>query len=948
MAKRAEEGGCEKRPVTDAEAAFIVGAGGKTKSKLSTVSGAQIDLVGPKPSERGEKGGTVNGNHLEIRGSPDARKRARKYIEFLIKQRQGPVNIEDPSAHDDLTILVVPADTVSYVTGARGSSLRLVEEEWGALLFFLQVDPKNPPSSVDPNRTERLAIFGPERSRRGAELKVMATIETKSRGYFTKNLTAQICEDDRFATDTVYIQDEDYNYAIGRAGTTRRKLARASHCIVEYVGKLAHFCGSKQQRTRAREYMSWLLMQRVGKGVVVDHRGREDVSCVVVPTNCIGYVSGHKGQSLRQIEEETSTFCFVEGQADDGEAEKTLMIFGRREDRQTAETLVWDRVSNKIDEGAAPNSNTGEDRYGSRKGKGKDKGKGSSWQDRQDGKGGKNGGGSKGNNRQDYKTANGDEKPEKRGTIGPPPPNLPPADEKKPQWRTGADGESEFLAITDKDAAFLMGPGGKTKRKIAGVSGALLELNTNVLAIKGNSDEREKAKKYVQLVIAQRIGPVHLTEADSNGDLSIMEVPADAVSFVTGAKGSFLRQVEDEFGTLLFFIDFDKTNRRDQVERLAIFGQMRDRRGAELKVMSAIEMKHQGYFTVRDIKRPEYDTTEGFGTDRMKIEEDDYSYALGKGGATRKKIARASGCIIEYVGELAYLSGSKKERTRAREYLTWLFQQRIGAVEVNYTNRDDVTVLQVPKDCVGFVTGHKGTSLRAVEDATGAFCFIEGGRDDPHRDPKPLLVFGNEKSRKEAEIRLRAKIEQKLVEGWVAEDDRGGDGYGKKGGKGGGKKGGKGDSSISGKAADAVAASPAAGGHPASRPKEEPQSQPQDDDEAWGDWGGSSEDDVPKSAAPSGGGSAQVATPHAASPNKAATAGGQAPRQQPGSPYPYQQPAGYATAAGATRPSGSPSGSLRVGGEELRDVELPPQLLHEEAWPDLADMAGGPKKGKRR
>jgi len=75
MAKRAEEGGCEKRPVTDAEAAFIVGAGGKTKSKLSTVSGAQIDLVGPKPSERGEKGGTVNGNHLEIRGSPDARKR---------------------------------------------------------------------------------------------------------------------------------------------------------------------------------------------------------------------------------------------------------------------------------------------------------------------------------------------------------------------------------------------------------------------------------------------------------------------------------------------------------------------------------------------------------------------------------------------------------------------------------------------------------------------------------------------------------------------------------------------------------------------------------------------------------------------------------------------------------------------------------------------------------
>jgi len=76
---------------------------------------------------------------------------------------------------------------------------------------------------------------------------------------------------------------------------------------------------------------------------------------------------------------------------------------------------------------------------------------------------------------------------------------------------------------------------------------------------------------------------------------------------------------------------------------------------------------------------------------------------------------------------------------RAREYLLWLFRQRVGPVEVSYDGREDVTVLQVPKDCVGFVTGHKGTALRSVEDATGTFCFIEGGRSDPNRDPKPLL-----------------------------------------------------------------------------------------------------------------------------------------------------------------------------------------------------------------
>jgi len=228
----------------------------------------------------------------------------------------------------------------------------------------------------------------------------------------------------------------------------------------------------------------------------------------------------------------------------------------------------------------------------------------------------------------------------------------------------------------------------------------------------------------------------------------------------------------------LFFLDFNKSCKRDQLERLAIFGALRDRRGAELKVMAAIEMKQPFFFTRRDSALPLQDPQEGFSTDRLVIEEDDYSYALGKGGATRRKIARASGCIIEYIGRYAYLSGVKKERIRAREYLNWLFRQRVGPVEVDYANREDVTVLAVPKDCVGFVTGHKGTSLRLVEDNTGTFCFIEGGRDDPHRDPKPLLIFGTAEARREAEEQLKQRIDLKLVEGWVHEEGGGGGGHG--------------------------------------------------------------------------------------------------------------------------------------------------------------------------
>jgi hypothetical protein len=41
----------------------------------------------------------------------------------------------------------------------------------------------------------------------------------------------------------------------------------------------------------------------------------------------------------------------------------------------------------------------------------------------------------------------------------------------------------------------------------------------------------------------------------------------------------------------------------------------------------------------------------------------------GKGGLTRRKIARAAHCVIQYVGSVAFIAGRKEERGRARDYL---------------------------------------------------------------------------------------------------------------------------------------------------------------------------------------------------------------------------------------------------------------------------------------
>ena len=96
------------------------------------------------------------------------------------------------------------------------------------------------------------------------------------------------------------------------------------------------------------------------------------------------------------------------------------------------------------------------------------------------------------------------------------------------------------------------------EEKIARVSGAELDLfeQTLSLEIRGSEAERKRAKRYVECVMAQRVGPVTIDDGEGDEDLTVIQVPTEAVGFVTGSQGNFLRQVEEEWGTLMFFADF--------------------------------------------------------------------------------------------------------------------------------------------------------------------------------------------------------------------------------------------------------------------------------------------------------------------------------------------------------------------------------------------------------
>jgi len=324
------------------------------------------------------------------------------------------------------------------------------------------------------------------------------------------------------------------------------------------------------------------------------------------------------------------------------------------------------------------------------------------------------------------------------------------------------------MKITDDDAAFVLGKGGKTKEKIARVSEAEIELFERdlILEFRGSKLQRRRAKKYAEGVMAQRTGPVNITADYDDGDLTMLQVPQEAVGFVTGRAGNFLRSIEEQWRTLMFFCEVGGSRNKDY-EKLAIFGDIRGRRGAELLVLSAVETKVPGYLDkIKDdvMNRDRgKDETGTWGTDTLTFQDDELSYALGKQGTTRKKLERSSGAVVQYIGHQAFFSGTKEVRRKAKEYMKWLFDQLEGPVHVDTDNRDDCTLVDIPSDCVGYITGARRATLGFMEEEWGVLMFFMNRRDDPkgRGASEKLIICGPERGRRGAELKVMSGVEAK-------------------------------------------------------------------------------------------------------------------------------------------------------------------------------------------
>lgn len=853
-----DKGGARRDPRTaeimqlsEMDSAFILGRGGKTKHKIARVSGAALELH--------EHNCTV-----EIVGPEPERRRARKYINLVRAQRVGPVHVSQEHDDGDLTMIPVPSNCVGFVTGSQGNFLRTCEEEWSTLMFFC--DYQGPGGNED---SENLAIFGSRAGRTGAELKVMAAIEAKLPSYFTKELSQEFFSQEDWGRDTIPLEDEELSFALGKDGSTRKKLAKASGCILEYVGHVAFLAGSLPARRRARDYLSWLLKQRTGT-VYVDTSSRNDVTVVEIPQDLEAVASCFKSMTLRGIEQETKTFCFLEGNSSKSER---LLIFGHdKAGRDKAKSIALAKIDERV-------RNQEEDwDYGwSKKGSGGDRYYGQEASEISDtfllrgdisvhvmiqtGPNGEdpviedveNASGTKLTLAKDkamiqitgpsekvsqakrllqqfadkFVTCKVKMQPQITAALANkvshyirPMPWISTAevDEQKDLLKIQGHQDSvdqtfkvinelyrdhgleidqadvsikrreeqpvhggrsyfaagracDVLKVSEDDAAFILGRGGKTKHKIARVSGAQLELHerNSTVEIYGDDESRRRARKYIDLVRAQRVGPVHVDESSNDGDMTLISVPSSCVGFVTGSQGNFLRTCEEEWGTLMFFCDYQGGGPLDSYggsEKLAIFGTLWARCGAELKVMAAIETKLPGYYTSNLGETQSWDE---WGTDTYPMHNDQLSYVLGRKGSTRQKLARASGCIMEYVGNIAFMAGYLPNRRRGREYLGWLCDQvgnKQGRISIDPTAREDVTLVPVPRECIGYVMGDKRKTLSRLEEDWETLIFFVDSRALPYsyreEDVEGLAIFGAEWGRAGTELKVMGAVETKI------------------------------------------------------------------------------------------------------------------------------------------------------------------------------------------
>eukprot|EP00929_Paragymnodinium_shiwhaense_P019752 TRINITY_DN13364_c0_g4_i2.p1 TRINITY_DN13364_c0_g4~~TRINITY_DN13364_c0_g4_i2.p1 ORF type:complete len:889 (-),score=76.90 TRINITY_DN13364_c0_g4_i2:66-2732(-) len=322
-------------PVSDkGQAGRLVGRGGRTRLRISKATGCDCNL-------------STRQDSMVLVGTEEQTRLAAIVVKCIQTQQGHDINVEPEEITLDCTTLKVPKRTTKMVLGKAGDHLHSIEDEASTIMFFGRVNGDAP----DP-QTNTLIIFGHRKGRRLSQLLVMGLVESIIPGTYTDawykhrevfDEKSEVEEDDDWGTTVLeFDNDIDLGYVIGKNAATRMKLMRTSGCVICRVGLLLFISGSEEQRTRATEYMNWLINGRdrlVGYVGCDNPHSRNDCTLITVPDVCAGYVTGHKRNTLNDMEARNGVliFAMTEKPAQDAQ---TFGIFGPLRGRSGAELQI--------------------------------------------------------------------------------------------------------------------------------------------------------------------------------------------------------------------------------------------------------------------------------------------------------------------------------------------------------------------------------------------------------------------------------------------------------------------------------------------------------------------------------------------------------------------------------------------------------------------------------
>jgi len=144
----------------------------------------------------------------------------------------------------------------------------------------------------------------------------------------------------------------------------------------------------------------------------------------------------------------------------------------------------------------------------------------------------------------------------------------------------------------------------------------------------------------------------------------------------------------------------------------------------------------------------------------MKLEGEAVAYVLGRDGTTKRRLEKCSGCQLEVGEDTISIYGTPAERKLGSFFIEVTLQQRNKKMNLDFNaleDREDCERLDVPKECVGFVLGNKGATLRGFEDQSCAYMVFDN--DTMREGKKRLYIMGQRKNRAKA----RALVEEAVA-----------------------------------------------------------------------------------------------------------------------------------------------------------------------------------------